>query len=381
MSNAPLPAHLQQFAHPLGSAVWAAIMTLDAGVQREVLERLEVHLGEALLDPEKPGRMQRAIRALRRAAELLGRSPSVKAYRRLRDETHDPELIPVSSITSALGVGGWNEALSLAALAPAAEQVRLAVVVSKSPLRYTEAECLAALRGCGEELGCVPSGTMYRRWVTRPDVRQRPGRRPLTATPFVRFFGSYMGALAAAGLTSETVQAYAGSDMRVRTTAYAYSDEEFAAALCEVRDLLGCVPRSNKYGRAREEIIAESFAAGAPRTIPSYGAYLKRYGSWNGGLVAAGMEPFDGRWSLGHAQPLIGSACKWTDDELVEIVREACCACRGAETTLEEYIVWRQGELKRSKAAGKPRKLPSKTTITGRLGGWTRAMQRAYPAA
>jgi len=74
----------------LGAVVWAAIMKLDAGVQREVLERLEVHLGEALLDPEKPGRMQRAIRALRRAAELLGRSPSVKAYRRLRDETHDP---------------------------------------------------------------------------------------------------------------------------------------------------------------------------------------------------------------------------------------------------------------------------------------------------
>ena len=305
----------------------------------------------------------------------------MKAYRRLRDETHDPELIPDSSIRSTLAVGGWNEALALAALAPAVEQVRFPVVVSKSPLRYTQAECLAALRACADDLDSVPSGTMYRMWVQRPDVRRRPGRRPLTATPFVRFFGSYMGALAAAGLTSETVQAYAGSDMRVRTTAYAYSDEEFAAALCEVRDLLGRVPRSNKYMRAREEIIAESFAAGAPRTIPSYGAYLKRYGSWNGALVAAGMEPFDGRWSLGHVQPLIGSACKWTDDELVEIVREACCACRGAETTLEEYIVWRQGELKRAKAAGKPRKLPSRTTITGRLGGWTRAMQRAYPAA
>jgi hypothetical protein len=55
-------------------------MKLDAGLQREVLERLAVHLGEALLDPEKPGRKQRAIRALRRAAELLERSPSVNAY-------------------------------------------------------------------------------------------------------------------------------------------------------------------------------------------------------------------------------------------------------------------------------------------------------------
>ncbi|MGZ4356518.1 MAG: hypothetical protein ACXVRU_06890, partial [Gaiellaceae bacterium] len=144
MSSAPLPGHLQQFAHPLGEVVWAAVMALDAGLQHEILERLEAHLGEALLNPEKPGRKQRAIRALRRAAELLGGTPSVKGYRRLRDETHDPELIAVSSITSALAVGGWNDALALAALAPAPEEVRLPVVVSKSPFRYSQAECVAA---------------------------------------------------------------------------------------------------------------------------------------------------------------------------------------------------------------------------------------------
>lgn len=380
MSNVPLPAHLQQFAHPVGAAVWAAIMTLDAGLQHEILERLDLHLGEALLDPNKPGRKQRAIRALRRAAELLGRSPSVKAYRRLRDETHDPELIPDASIRSALGVGGWNEGLELAGLAPSVEQVRLGVVVSKSPMRYTDAECLAALRGCGEDLDCVPSGTMYRRWVTRPDVRRRPGRRPMTDTPFIRLFGSFLVALAAAGLTSETVQAYTSCDMSVRTAAYAYAEDDYASALREVRDRIGSVPRSNKYMRAREEIIAESFAAGAPRTIPSYGAILKRYGSWNGGLIAAGLEPFESRFSLGVVQPLTGTACRWTDDELVAIVREACDRSRGRETSLEEYIVWRRDEFKRSKAMRKPRKLPSRTTLSSRLGGWTRAMLRAYPA-
>ena len=81
-------------------------MTLDAGLQHEIPGAPRNSTWVTRCTILKPGRTQHAIRALRRAAELLGRSPSVKAYRRVRDETHDPQLIPDSSIRSALGSRG-----------------------------------------------------------------------------------------------------------------------------------------------------------------------------------------------------------------------------------------------------------------------------------
>ena len=92
------------------------------------------------------------------------------------------------------------------------------------------------------------------------------------------------------------------------------------------------------------------------------------------------MQPYEGRWDMGEfAPPQMTGSYQWSDEELLDIVREACAACRGAATTLEEYVVWRRQEMRKAQWRGTPRRIPSKTTINGRFGGWTRTMRRLFP--
>ena len=169
---------------------------------------------------------------------------------------------------------------------------------------------------------------MYGQWLRRSDVRRRPGRRPSSSCPFERLFGSWTLALHAAGLFSDDVQAFK-QDNLICPAKYAYSDEDLLSALRLVRDRLGRVPRSRPYEGERAKVIEESFAAGAPQTLPSYGAFLKRFGGGNEALGAAGMQPYEGRWDMGEfAPPQMTGSYQWSDEELLDIVREACAACR-----------------------------------------------------
>lgn len=73
------------FADPAAEVVWAALCVLPAGAQHEVADQLAERL--SLLEHEAPGhdrRRARAVAALREAARILKRSPSVTEYRELR---------------------------------------------------------------------------------------------------------------------------------------------------------------------------------------------------------------------------------------------------------------------------------------------------------
>jgi hypothetical protein len=65
--------------------------------------------------------------------------------------------------------------------------------------RYDDDVIFAALGECTSDLGHVPSLTEYLGWAHRPDVRERPGRRPRSYKVFERL-GGFRTALTAAGL-------------------------------------------------------------------------------------------------------------------------------------------------------------------------------------
>ena len=80
-----LPPRREHFTQPSAAAVWAAVCTLDPALQWEVLRELQKRLGAADMLPSSQN-AQRAILALREAAELQGGSPSVRDYEELREQ-------------------------------------------------------------------------------------------------------------------------------------------------------------------------------------------------------------------------------------------------------------------------------------------------------
>lgn len=99
----------QLFPDPAARVVWAGVCALDEASQHDVLREL----GNRLAFPAERGavntrqvREARAIAALREAAEILGRSPSVNEYRHLRKTKH-PSWPPDGSIRDWLS-GGWE---------------------------------------------------------------------------------------------------------------------------------------------------------------------------------------------------------------------------------------------------------------------------------
>src|SRR4051794_35794612 len=98
-------------------AALAFLMQLDPATQREVFERFE----HDVLQPEGDTgsrRVRRVAAALHEARRMLGHSPSVREYRALRREHPDYGWPDSRSVTRALGVGSWNDALVRMRLEP-----------------------------------------------------------------------------------------------------------------------------------------------------------------------------------------------------------------------------------------------------------------------
>jgi hypothetical protein len=382
--NTPLPPRLSQFADPVGDVVWAAVSALSPAEQQVLYKRLRDHLGDELLSENAvSARVHRAIEGLRRASELLGHSPSINEYRRLRESRPEEQLPPDGSIRSALGSGGWNHALRGARLDSVADGD---VMGANLGTRLTDVECLAALRACAEDLGMVPSASLYRSWAARSDVRRRmPGRRPMTITPIVRHFGNFSSGLAAAGLIRDETSAMTLANGVVRMGDGRVTDDQIAAALQEVRDRLGHGPRSNAYGFVREQIIRETAAAGDPRTIPSVPTLIYRYGSWNRALEKFGMEPFEARSDVKPFTPREHNRrlMVFSEEEMLAAIREAAESVeKGPKLGLQDYVLWRKAEIDRSlRETGTARRLPAPETIRTHLGSWTRARKLAFEQA
>jgi hypothetical protein len=108
--------HYRRFARTEQEIVWAAIQALD------IADRLVI-LRELATDAWTRGAKRRneydkvpaAINSLRFAADILGKAPSQREYRRLADESSELGLVPESSIRRWLG-GTWNDCLRRALL-------------------------------------------------------------------------------------------------------------------------------------------------------------------------------------------------------------------------------------------------------------------------
>lgn len=266
----------QLFSDPAAAAVWAGICALDEGAQHEVLAELRERLGDA---EERDGplarKVARGVGALRAAARELGRSPSVRAYRDLRNERPDLDLPPDSSVRNWLG-GDWNAALERSKLERVPDSD--AKVAPLGP-KMTREELLDAVKTCAGELGHAPSLHDYLNWARNPEVKRRPGRRASSQGPFDREFGGWPATLVAADLVEH------GDPTRGPTAgrARAYSDEKLFEFLAELRERLGRFPTSNRLASTREEILRELDAVALPRReLPSYGVYYQRFGSWSG---------------------------------------------------------------------------------------------------
>jgi hypothetical protein len=160
------------------------------------------------------------------------------------------------------------------------------------------------------------------------------------------------------------------------------TEAQIGAALQEVRDRLGHVPRSNAYSFVREQIIVESAAAGDPRTIPSVGTLIYRFGSWNQALTRFGMEPFEARRDVKAFTPPKRNRrlMVFSEEEMLMAIREAATSVPKRESLgMQEYILWRKAEIDRSlEESGTARRLPAPETIRTHLGSWTRARKLAY---
>jgi hypothetical protein len=168
--------------------VWAAIETLDPGLQHEVLRELAtLHAASADNPRGLADKVRAAVVALRQAADVLGHSPSIAEYRAVRDAQPELSLPAEPNVRRWLG-GGWNDCLTRALLDTVADTDSPSRPIGLTD-RFDDDEVLAALRECAADLGHAPTQTEYLAWARRPDVRERPGRRPRSYEPFERFGG------------------------------------------------------------------------------------------------------------------------------------------------------------------------------------------------
>jgi hypothetical protein len=366
------PADRQRFSDAGAHVVYEGLKALDAATRLEVLAKAQLAL--FVDDVSRPSsdetRRVRALVALHEAHAARGRSPSLREYRKLHAKEGKRRGWPAdTTLRRWLGVQTWNEALRAAHLEAVPDGD---VIVFQHGPFYTAEEAETALRECDRDLRHVPTYPEYMAWAHRPDVAERPGRRPKSIHPFDRLFGGYVNALRAAGVIPGDPEHAVLSHAGIRRAEYRISDESLKAGLVEVHERLSRSPRVAEYIRERGLIYQETLAEGHPRTIASYGTLNRRFGSdWDSILVWAGLESLGGRHTTSHLRPKRGKGPRITKDTIREAMREAYDA-EGEPFTVEAYGLWREERIE-----GLPRwersRYPSYHTIWSRYGTWEAA--------
>ncbi|MGZ4315798.1 MAG: homing endonuclease associated repeat-containing protein [Gaiellaceae bacterium] len=359
-----------RFNNPEAEVVWAAIEALDVVGQHAVSQRLDASFQSATRNPSTPrSKAAAAVAGLHRAARHLGRTPSVKGFRRLRRDHPELELPSDTNIRRWLGVGdngGWNDCLCAAGLDAISDGDFTSPLIGRT-YRFDDSEVFDALRECASDLGHAPTMTSYLLWARSPEVSDRPGRRPTSYRPFERL-GGFRNALSQAGVISANEARYA-ADGRLLPLRYAYGEQEMKDAILLAAGDLGRSPRSREYDRERLRIYGAALVNQEIRPMPTAAVIRDHFGSWNAALEFAGLPPVDSHlpsFTGGHRP-------HYTDPQIIEWLRRGWIQV-GEPFTGDAYSAWRQKEL----ATGET-DIPSLACIARRFGGWNAACRRALP--
>jgi Homing endonuclease associated repeat len=356
----------RRFKDVLCEVVWRAIEALDPGRQLLLLRELARQYALSSWNPRtRADQVRTGVCALHDVTEIYGHSPSIAEYRQVRKALPELDLPPDGNIRRWLG-GGWNDCLRRALLNAVTDGDFASRPIGVND-RYDDGEIFGALRECARDLGHRPSLTEYLGWAHRPDVCERPGRRPRSYKVFERM-GGLRAALAAAGLLDESEARYA-ANRRVLPSRYRYHDEDITKALQTVARPLGRSPRPREYEDQRHRLTQEALSRGETPTLPTIDVIRKRHGDWNSALVKAGLEPVESSWEphLGKRRPA------YSEEEKLEWIRQAWIAC-GEHFTTVTYKRWRLGMVK-----DRDTPVPCPATLERTFGGWREACERALP--
>lgn len=355
--------------------VWRAIDVLDVGCQFEILRELATRFAvSGRVNHTSASNARAAVVALREAADVLGRSPSIKEYRSLRRELPELELPADGNIRRWLG-GGWNDCLRRALLDAVTDGDFSSTLVGLT-YRYSDEEVLAALRECAADLGHVPTVNEYLQWARRPDVLDRPGRRPRGLRHMMRL-GGFRATLALAGVISESEARFA-ADGRPLPVRFSYTEEEMTQALRLVAKRLERSPRSTEYQHERNLICDEAIARGEMQVLPTSDVIRRHLGPWNHALTAAGLDeikPHPGtRSRTSSATEGTRSRHAYTLEEKLDALR-AAWASMGDPLSINAYREWRRTQLDNG-----AERIPSVVTFEKTFGTWTAAREHIRPS-
>lgn len=414
------PPRGQQFSDPQCDVVWAAVQALDEASKHELLHRLGGHVAVSE-DRDGPHavRKARAVAALREAHSIHAResgdrSLPVAVFRALRSQYSECGWPPDGSIRRWMG-GNWNDALRQAGLEADPE-----ADVSVKPLggALTRDEAVTAVRACAEDMGEVPSFTMYRHWASRPDVIQAQGRIPKSQPVFDRLWpggGGWASCLREAGLmpsdgetaeperssssssgvsqesqeASSTLREGMAKTYALRPSAYRYQPEQIKAALRAAAEGREDPLRSTHYANWR----AEQLAANPSRPLPTYSVIIRVLGpTWDEALQTAGLPSTEITPRAGRVVPERTAKPRYTDRQVGEALNYAHEQL-GDPFTSSAYKRWRdqQSELGTDDsgeagsadcpAVASRRVFPDFGTLCRRYGSWEETVARFVPHA
>lgn len=309
ISSQRLPGKV--FADATASAIWAALVTLDDGLQYQFLARLRVRLAVAERETPQATRIADAARSLNEAysvllAETTAAGTSQPSAPDLTESTYDglrrthPEYgwMAASTIRRTAG-GAWDDALKHAHLDTVSDG---AVVTRYLGPAFTWDEVGQALRDFRDHRAQrhAPrpedfSLNDYVAWAKREDILRLPGRRPRSQGPFNTFEGflrAKYAAFSGTGPPSSASPSAPRSGSVRPGDVYRYSYAQLKAAVDEVVARLGRSPLSGEFMRTQGVILREEAEQGLPeRAVASYHTLIKRWKVWDAVLVACGHEP------------------------------------------------------------------------------------------
>ncbi|MGZ4413179.1 MAG: homing endonuclease associated repeat-containing protein [Gaiellaceae bacterium] len=206
----------------------------------------------------------------------------------------------------------------------------------------------------------------YTVWAKRPDVVERPGRRPVSLRPFARL-GGWRVALVKAGVLSAESLPHP-IDRRPPPRRYAYTSEEVLDGLLRVAHRLKRSPSQAEYRFERERIAGETADARDPLVLPTPNVVHRHFDSWDSALAEAGLAPLQGSKhpSAGKKRP------DYSREEKLRWLRRAWSEVGPPLTTIA-YERWRRVLV----AAGTS--VPSVSTFKTEFGTWRAAITAAIP--